>query len=137
MAKTSLPVFLTLTLVSAFVIAYSAAPVKGFGGGSLGGRTKVEDVERDKEVQEMGEYAVDEYNQQQHLMGSVVIGRGDLEFRQVVEAEKQVVSGIKYYLKIEAANSVGATKKFDAEVVVQPWKESKHLLNFGPSPLNK
>lgn len=137
MAKSSIPVFLTLTLVSAFVIAYSAAPVKGVGGGLLGGRTKVEDVERDKEVQELGEYAVDEYNRQQHLMGSGVNGGGDLEFRRVVEAEKQVVSGIKYYLKIEAANSGGAPKKFDADVVVQSWKKSKQLLNFGPSPLNK
>lgn len=50
----------------------------------------------------------------------------------VVSAESQVVSGIKYYLKIEATQH-GKTKVFDSVVVVQPWLHSKHLLHFSPT----
>lgn len=121
--KCSLTVILTL-LVVAGASAYGSR-------GALGGRKRIEDVESDKEVQDLGEYAVVEYNRRSKD------GGGELEFRRVVEAEKQVVSGLKYYLKIEAADSGGMPARFEAEVVVQPWRNSKQLLEFGPSLLTK
>ncbi|KAI3733723.1 hypothetical protein L6452_13176 [Arctium lappa] len=64
-------------------------------------------------------------------------GAEDLKFLKVVEAETQVVSGIKYYLKIEAVSKSGVSKVFDAEEVVKPWMNSKQLLNFKRSPARK
>ncbi|KAI3706254.1 hypothetical protein L6452_23868 [Arctium lappa] len=102
--------------------------------GIPGGRTKIKDVKTNKEVQELGSYSVDEYNR---LQRSQKGGSGDLKFSKVVEAESQVVSGIKYYLKIEAVSKSGVSKVFDAEVVVKPWMKSKQLLEFKPSPARK
>ncbi|KAI3823117.1 hypothetical protein L1987_04547 [Smallanthus sonchifolius] len=99
-----------------------------------GGRTKVKNVKTNTEIQELGSYSVDEYNQLQRTQKS---GAGDLKFSKVVEAETQVVAGTKYYLKIEAFTKSGALKVFDAEVVVKPWAHSKQLLDFKPSPANK
>ncbi|KAK3000364.1 hypothetical protein RJ639_020517 [Escallonia herrerae] len=53
------------------------------------------------------------------------------------EAETQVVSGIKYYLKNSAATPTDAHKIFEAVVVVKPWLHSKQLLHFLPSPATK
>lgn len=122
---------LTLLLLSALAIA---SPVTGIGGSVVGGRTKIPDVESNKEIQQLGKYSVTEYNRQQHESRNGHGGEstGDLKFVKVVAAEEQVVAGIKYYLKIVAAK--GANKKtFDAEVVVQAWKKSKQLTSFAPS----
>ncbi|KAL3507191.1 hypothetical protein ACH5RR_032573 [Cinchona calisaya] len=107
--------------------------------GKVGGRQKIEDVKTNKEVQELGKYCVSEvnkslkkYNQQKGNGNG-----GPIIFTSVVEAEKQVVSGIKYYLKISAiSSSSGFPKIYDAVVVVKPWVHSKprQLLNFSPSP---
>ncbi|KAK9072489.1 hypothetical protein SSX86_008923 [Deinandra increscens subsp. villosa] len=99
-----------------------------------GGRTKIKDVKTNTEIQELGRYSVEEYNQLQRTQKS---GDGDLKFSKVVAAESQVVAGTKYYLKIEAVTKSGAVKVFDAELVVVPWKRSKKLLGFKPSPANK
>ncbi|XP_074318526.1 cysteine proteinase inhibitor B-like [Silene latifolia] len=100
----------------------------------LGGRSEVKDVKTNKEVQEVGKFSVQEYNR--NPLRDVVSrdggGDGPLRFIEVVEAQKQVVSGIKYYLKVAAMQN-GLTRTFDAIVVVKPWLESKQLLNFGPS----
>ncbi|MTV28854.1 hypothetical protein FTX61_26290, partial [Nitriliruptoraceae bacterium ZYF776] len=119
MAKITLT---TLILITLFILT-SAIP---------GGRTKIQNVKTNKEIQDLGKYSVDEYNR---LQRSQKTGDGDLKFSQVVAAESQVVAGTKYYLKIEAVSNSGVKKVFDAEVVVQPWKQqSKQLLNFKPSP---
>ncbi|KAL4591135.1 hypothetical protein LXL04_004085 [Taraxacum kok-saghyz] len=102
-------------------------------GGRPGGRTKVADVKTNKEVQELGRYSVEEYNRSERSRKG---GVGSLSFSQVVSAEKQVVSGIKYYLKIVAFSKSGISKVFEAEVVVKSWMHSKQLLNFKPSPAN-
>jgi len=87
---------------------------------------------KNKEIQDLGKYSVDEYNR---LQRGQKTGDGDLKFSQVVAAESQVVAGTKYYLKIEAVSNSGVKKVFDAEVVVQPWKQPpKQLLTFKPSP---
>lgn len=56
-------------------------------------------------------------------------------FVEVVEAQQQVVSGIKYYMKISATQGGdgGHSRIFESVVVVKPWLRSKQLLNFAPS----
>ncbi|KAI7748815.1 hypothetical protein M8C21_019578, partial [Ambrosia artemisiifolia] len=100
--------------------------------GMLGERTKVDDVKTNKAIQEIGRYCVDEYNR---LPRSIVAnGDGALRFSRVVEAEQKVVSGMKYYLKIEAFSKRGDHPKvFEAIVVVKPWLRSKELVKFAPS----
>ncbi|KAL4561070.1 hypothetical protein LXL04_033232 [Taraxacum kok-saghyz] len=100
--------------------------------GIPGGRTKVTDVKSNKELQELGRYSVLEYNRMQRISSGK--NDGDLMFSQVVEAEKQVVSGMKYYLKIEAFSKTSEDPKvFEAVVVVKPWLRSKQLQSFAPS----
>ncbi|XP_050374341.1 cysteine proteinase inhibitor B [Argentina anserina] len=103
-------------------------------GGLIGGRRPVENVKTNKQVHELGRFSVEEYNRmrRQSLRSS---GGGELQFREVVEAETQVVSGIKYYLKISTVRSGlngGTPLLFDSQVVVKPWLRSKRLLNFAP-----
>ncbi|GFQ03820.1 cysteine proteinase inhibitor 5 [Phtheirospermum japonicum] len=94
-------------------------------GGRVGGRTQVKNVEGNREVQELGRYCVQEYNRQQQQNRLLVFSR-------VVEAQTQIVSGIKYYLNI-SARAGGEPQSFEAVAVVKPWLHSKQLLNFGPS----
>lgn len=55
-------------------------------------------------------------------------------FVKVVEVEKQVISGMKYYLTIEAVNKTsGEVKVFEAVVVVKAWLRKKELVKFAPS----
>lgn len=111
--------------------------------GLVGGRTEIKDVKKNKEVQDLGRFSVEEYNRS--LMEDMppsplrgVVGddggpNGRLMFLEVVEAQRQVVAGLKYYLKVAAVQD-GVPKTFDAVVVVKPWEaQSKRLLNFGPS----
>ncbi|KAL6970897.1 hypothetical protein U1Q18_030577 [Sarracenia purpurea var. burkii] len=134
----SIRALILLVVFAAVVISSTAlaAASTGSGGGMVGGRMKVEDVKTNKEVQELGRYSVKQYNRQQKEAAG---GKndGDLSFEAVVEAEKQVVNGIKYYLKITAATVDGVPKTFDAVVVVKAWAHSKKLLNFNPSPVTK
>ena len=109
--------------------------------GKVGAKTEISDVKTNEEVQELGRFSVEEYNrslrrqrrQRQYKMMSIGdnIG-GELRFIEVVEAQTQVVSGLKYYLTISATQN-GVSKMFESEVVVKPWVRSKELLNFGPS----
>lgn len=111
--------------------------------GKVGAKTEISDVKTNEEVQELGRFSVEEYNrslrrqrrQRQYKMMSIgdSIG-GELRFMEVVEAQTQVVSGLKYYLTISATQN-GVSKMFESEVVVKPWVRSKdpELLNFGPS----
>ncbi|TQD87118.1 hypothetical protein C1H46_027337 [Malus baccata] len=98
-------------------------------GGMVGGRKEIENVKTNKEVQELGRFSVEEYNRQRGTQK--VDGGGELQFLEVVEAQSQVVSGIKYYLKVSAVRN-GVHMLFDSEVVVKPWLRSKQLLNFAP-----
>ncbi|XBI31090.1 hypothetical protein VPH35_054709 [Triticum aestivum] len=85
-------------------------------GRKVGGRTEVTDVEGDREEGCEG--------------GGGVCGR--LEFSHVVSAQRQVVSGIKYYLRVAAAeeNGVSDGRVFDTVVVVKPWLQSRALVRF-------
>lgn len=92
----------------------------------MGGRMKIRDVKTNKEVQDLGKFSVEEYNRSLRQGGN----GGELTFVEVVEAQRQVVSGIKYYLVISATHKGGETDTFEAAVVVKPWVNTKKLLNF-------
>ncbi|XP_030519095.1 cysteine proteinase inhibitor B [Rhodamnia argentea] len=121
----SLLFLITLTLTS---LSFLAA---GYVGPRVGGRTSVPDVRSNEEVQKLGRYSVEEYNRMQRRGGGGG-GNGEIAFGEVVGAERQVVAGIKYYLKIEGVQR-GARKVFESVVVVKPWVRSKELVTFGPS----
>ncbi|KAK9671394.1 hypothetical protein RND81_12G027300 [Saponaria officinalis] len=99
-------------------------------------RTNIYSVKTNKEVQNVGKFAVDEYNLNLEQTPPRPKGAqgGALVFVAVVEAQKQVVAGWKYYLIIEAMQG-GVTRKFDVEVLSQSWVHSKpmQLLKFIPS----
>jgi cystatin-C len=118
----------TLTTVTLFFLVFLSA--YGYDG-MVGGRTEVKDVKTNEKVQELGRFSVHEYNRSLRHRGNGDDCR-ELTFVEVVEAQSQVVSGIKYYLKISATQN-GVTKIFESVVVVKPWVHSKQLLNFGPS----
>ncbi|KAK1412023.1 hypothetical protein QVD17_32960 [Tagetes erecta] len=120
---------MTFTFVTLFVIISSCVT----NGGMLGGRTKVADVKTNKEMQEMGKYSVEEYNRLRRSEPGN--DEGDLVFSEVVEAEQQVVAGMKYYLKLETFTKSGEAKVFQAVVEVKPWLRKKQLLRFAPSPV--
>ena len=128
---------LTAATLILLVFVITVTPAVGLGGGGRGipgGKTEIKDVKTNKEVQELGRYSVEEYKRmqgkQQH--GDGKRGMVDLTFSEVVEGQKQVVAGIKYYLKINASQK-GVPKMFDSVVVVKPWAHSKQLLDFSPS----
>ena len=135
--KSQVPI-LTLSLLTfiAITLAYNSTPAVGLGGSGgrfVGGRTEISDVKSNKEVQDLGRFSVEEYNRQSRQNG--VSSSRLLMFKEVVEAESQVVSGMKYYLKISANQGQGGSKKmFDSVVVVKRWGvPSKKLLDFAPS----
>lgn len=103
-------------------------PAGGGRGRKVGGRTDVEDVEGNREVQELGLFCVVEHNRRG---GSATRGRG-LVFSRVVAAQTQVVSGIKYYLRI-AAQEADDELVFDAVVVVKAWVPSREMVSFVPA----
>ncbi|GMI96051.1 ARABIDOPSIS THALIANA PHYTOCYSTATIN 6, cystatin B [Hibiscus trionum] len=108
MARTELAI---LALSSMFTLLFTAVngqetPVGG-----------ISDATTDQGVQELGKFAVDEYNKQKGTEGN------PLEFSQVVQATKL---GDKNYLKIEASDK-GEKQKFNAEILVKPSGENEML----------
>uniref|UniRef100_A0A0E0DCT2 Cystatin domain-containing protein n=1 Tax=Oryza meridionalis TaxID=40149 RepID=A0A0E0DCT2_9ORYZ len=110
----------------------------------VGGRTEIRDVGGNKAVQSLGRFAVAEHNRRLRHGGSG--GPADpvpvkLAFARVVEAQKQVVSGVAYYLKVAARDPRGAAaagdRVFDAVVVVKAWLKSKELVSFTPAASTK
>ncbi|KAG4185050.1 hypothetical protein ERO13_A09G208375v2 [Gossypium hirsutum] len=96
----------------------------------MGGRTPVEDVENDKAMQALGRFAVEEHNKNQENDGDT---SDQIKFSQVVGAEKQIVSGIKYFLTVEGIEN-GKSRMFDSIVLIKPWSKSedKQLISFSP-----
>jgi len=117
--------------VTLATVTMLACVVCGAAEGTLiGVKTEITDVKSNKEVQDLGHFSVEEHNRmlRQALKGMAE----ETKFVEVVEAQKQVVSGTKYYLKISATQS-GRSVMFDSVVVVQPGLASKDLLSFAPS----
>ncbi|KAF3337222.1 cysteine proteinase inhibitor 5 [Carex littledalei] len=102
-------------------------------GRKVGGRSEVKNVESNKDVQELGRFAVQEYNRK--LEENHKASEPLLSFSQVVEAQRQVVSGLKYYMRIVVHENTESHGKrvFDAVVVVKPWLGSRLLVSFVPT----
>ncbi|KAJ4755996.1 Cysteine proteinase inhibitor [Rhynchospora pubera] len=130
------PFFLLLSTIC--LLTFVAAAPSPASTPVVGGRTLVPHVESNKEIQSLGRFSVAQYNY--HLRngsnGTATPHARPLAFSRVVEAETQVVSGVKYYLKVIAKDGKYSTneKLFDAVVVVKPWLKSKELVSFTPSP---
>ncbi|CAL5017579.1 unnamed protein product [Urochloa decumbens] len=125
----------SILLLSLFVAATVAADAAAV----LGGRRDIKDVGSNKEVQSLGQFAVDEHNRRLRLNGGVGTSSDPvtvlLSFRAVAAAQVQVVAGEAYYLKVIAReHGNGGDRPFDAVVVVKAWLKSKELVSFTPSP---
>ncbi|CAL9045968.1 cysteine proteinase inhibitor 4-like [Musa acuminata AAA Group] len=128
MASLDRCLLLLVLLFSGLIVSTSSA----YSGRMVGARTEVQDVETNKEVQDLGLFSVDEYNRRLALRGARL-----LTFSRVAAAQRQVVSGIKYYLQVVAAvKGTGEEgqqhRTFDAVVIVKPWLSSRSLVSFAP-----
>lgn len=126
--KSSVPFLVCFLVLSTLLVS----GVSGYRGGMVGGRSEVSDVKTNKQVQELGRFSVKEFNSHRSLYWDGG-GVGKLMFSEVVEAQKQVVSGLKYYLNIVATTQNGEKRMFDSVVVVQPGLRTTELLTFEPS----
>lgn len=137
----NLLLLLSLTLSTAFQIGPIRLVRSDAGSGTstispgrrVGGRSEVKNVESNKDVQELGRFAVQEYNRK--LEENHKASEQLLSFSQVVEAQRQVVSGLKYYMRVVVhENNEGHGKRvFEAVVVVKPWLGSRLLVSFVPT----
>ncbi|KAJ4904010.1 Cysteine proteinase inhibitor 3 [Raphanus sativus] len=75
------------------------------------------------EIESLTRFAIQEHNNRENKV---------LEFKKIVKAREQVVSGIMYYLTLEG-NEGGQAKNFEAKVWVKPWKNFKKLEEFKES----
>ncbi|RZC62057.1 hypothetical protein C5167_023808 [Papaver somniferum] len=117
--------FLTISVLLFICFLSSSSSVD-----ALGGKTEIKDVKTNKEVQDLGKFSVDEYNLKKGEEGS-------LTFTKVVKAQKQVVAGIQYFLKVSAMEN-GSPKFFDAVVLVKAWETpANRLISFNPSSTEK
>ncbi|QCE01552.1 cathepsin F [Vigna unguiculata] len=72
------------------------------------------------EIENLARFAVDDYNKKQNAV---------LEFVRVISAKKQDVSGVLYYITLEAKD--GETKNvYETKVWVREWLNSKEVLEF-------
>ncbi|KAJ0259919.1 Cysteine proteinase inhibitor 2 [Hirschfeldia incana] len=104
----------------------------------LGGKSDVPNVQTNMEIQELGRYCVEQFNQMEESEQGNAASIADtavlnpLNFSRVLSAQKQVVAGLKYDLRIEVTQPDGTSRMFDSVVVIQPWLHSKKLLGFTP-----
>ncbi|XP_010931548.1 cysteine proteinase inhibitor 12 isoform X1 [Elaeis guineensis] len=89
---------------------------------TLGGVHDAKGIENSVEIEELARFAVEEQNKKANTL---------LEFVRVVKVKEQVVSGIIYYITIEAIDG-GEKKLYEAKVWVKPWMKFKELQEFIP-----
>ncbi|ESW25803.1 hypothetical protein PHAVU_003G066500 [Phaseolus vulgaris] len=89
----------------------------------VGEKTKIANVKMNKEVQDVGRFAVEDSNR---IMKEMASAKPELTFVEVLEAQKQVVSGTKYYLKI-LVNENGGRNSITYNSVVVVKGSSKEL----------
>ncbi|CAL5425412.1 unnamed protein product [Camellia sinensis] len=65
------------------------------------------------------------------FLGTWIVPNACLEFSKVVNAKKQVVSGMMYYITLEATNG-GQKKAYEAKVWEKSWMKFKELREFKP-----
>ncbi|XP_047182096.1 multicystatin-like [Vigna umbellata] len=87
---------------------------------TAGGITDVPGAANSVEIEELARFAVDNYNKKQNAL---------LELVTVISAKQQVVSGVLYYITLEAKD--GESKKvYETKVWVREWLNSKEVLEF-------
>lgn len=116
---------LILVLVLSMVVAATAAGRVRSRRVSLNGDdwTPIPNV-KDPHVQEMGNFAVAEYNKQ--------TGES-LKFKGVVSGEMQLVAGMNYRLILMAKNG-GLIAEYEVVVYECPWENLKELTSFERRP---
>ncbi|KFK31166.1 hypothetical protein AALP_AA6G077400 [Arabis alpina] len=129
-----LKVSLGLSLLGFLVIAVVTSPANA---SRLGGKSDVANVQANREIQELGRYCVEQFNlREQREQGNIEsISKtvtNTLKFSRVVSAQKQVVAGMKYFLRIEVTQPDGSRRMFDSVVVIQPWLHYKRVIGFTP-----
>ncbi|KAG0489826.1 hypothetical protein HPP92_006689 [Vanilla planifolia] len=100
-------------------------------GKKVGGWTDIPDAESDLETLDLGRFSVDEYNRRLRTAKDA-----PLSFVGVLSAHRQVVSGIKYRIRVAVVDTITRDRRaFVAIVVVRPWVEDnpRELLSFSPS----
>ncbi|KAH0470821.1 hypothetical protein IEQ34_000544 [Dendrobium chrysotoxum] len=113
--------------LSSIASAYQLGGVRGWGR-KVGGWTDIPDAASNLEVRDIGRYSVDEYNRR--LRGR---GEAPITFSSVLNGRRQVVSGIKYHLRVAAVGSHGIDHlTFDAVLITHPSipERSRDLLSF-------
>ncbi|KAF3774487.1 Cysteine proteinase inhibitor 6 [Nymphaea thermarum] len=93
---------------------------------AFGGFQPITDVKNNQHVQELGKFAVAEFNKKHHEAAALV-------FVEVVEAPRQVVAGTNNRLHIEALKA-GHVRHYKALVYEKPWVNVKTLTSFEPPP---
>ncbi|KAL3752217.1 hypothetical protein ACJRO7_012949 [Eucalyptus globulus] len=86
----------------------------------VGGIRQIAGNQNSVEIDGLARFAVNEQNKKQN---------GLLELRKVVNVKQQVVSGMMYYVTLEAADG-GVKKVYDAKIWVKPWMNFKSLQEF-------
>ncbi|EFH56155.1 FL3-27 [Arabidopsis lyrata subsp. lyrata] len=89
----------------------------------LGGVHDLRGNQNSGEIESLARFAIQEHNKQQNKV---------LEFKKIVKAREQVVSGTMYHLTLEAKEG-DHTKNFEAKVWVKPWMNFKQLQEFKES----
>ncbi|KAG1338358.1 Cysteine proteinase inhibitor [Cocos nucifera] len=89
---------------------------------TLGGVHDAKEIENSVEIEELARFAVEDHNKKANTL---------LEFVRVVKVKEQVVSGMIYYITIEASDG-GKKKLYEAKVWVKPWMKFKELQEFVP-----
>ncbi|KAG8388896.1 hypothetical protein BUALT_Bualt02G0173000 [Buddleja alternifolia] len=90
------------------------------GGMNSGGITPIPDAKHNPHIIDLARWAVDEYNKEH---------KTSLKFVKVDYAAQQVVSGMMYYITLEAANG-GLMGVYEAKVWEQAWISSRKLVEF-------
>ncbi|KAI0529507.1 hypothetical protein KFK09_002059 [Dendrobium nobile] len=136
MASFTIPCFALLLLLLISVSPLPTAASHRFDSGldrgkKVGGWTEIPNAESNKEIRDLGRYSVNKYNHD--LRG---VAESPLAFSGVVSAGRQVVSGIKYWIRVATVDTLtGDPRFFDAVVVVRPWLRNsvRDLVSFSPS----
>ncbi|KAL2613651.1 hypothetical protein R1flu_025343 [Riccia fluitans] len=90
--------------------------------GLMGAPKDVSHSENSAELDNIGQFAVEQYNSKE--------GK-NLSFKKIVSAKTQVVAGTMYHLVIEAHGD-DAVKNYEAKVWHKPWENHKSLEHFKP-----
>ncbi|KAL0460885.1 UNVERIFIED_CONTAM: Cysteine proteinase inhibitor [Sesamum latifolium] len=88
--------------------------------GALGGIHPVEGAQNSTEINDLARFAVNEQKKKENTL---------LEFKKVLSAKEQVVTGTMCYITLEAEDG-GKNKVYEAKVWVKPWMNFKEVEEF-------